>query len=43
MCICWLITCMARNNPVTICATRQIPNSDPKIHQPLIVDGVGNY
>jgi hypothetical protein len=32
---------MARNNPVTICATRQIPSSDPKFHQPLIVDGVG--
>jgi len=24
-----------------ICATKQIPNSDPKFHQPLIVDGVG--
>jgi hypothetical protein len=24
-----------------ICTTRQIPNSDPKFHQPLIVDGVG--
>ena len=22
-------------------ATKQIPNSDPKFHQPLIVDGVG--
>ena len=22
------------------CATKQIPNSDPKFHQPLIVDGV---
>ena len=32
---------MARNNPVTICATKQIPRSDPKFHQPLIVDGVG--
>jgi len=32
---------MARNNPVTICATRQISRSDPKFHQPLIVDGVG--
>jgi hypothetical protein len=31
---------MARNSPVTICATRQIPNKDPKFHQPLIVDGV---
>jgi hypothetical protein len=29
------------NSPVTICITRQIPNSDPKFHQPLIVDGVG--
>ena len=33
---------MARNNPVTICATKQIPRSVPKFHQPLIVDGVGN-
>lgn len=33
--------CIARNSPVTICATRQIPNSDPKFHHPLIVDGVG--
>jgi hypothetical protein len=32
---------MARNNPVAICATKQIPNSDPKFHHPLIVDGVG--
>jgi len=32
---------MARNNPVTICATGQIPRRDPKFHQPLIVDGVG--
>jgi len=32
---------MARNNPVTICATNHIPRSDPKFHQPLIVDGVG--
>jgi len=32
---------MARNSPVAICATRQIPNSDPKFHHPLIVDGVG--
>ena len=24
-----------------ICANRQIPNRDPKFHQPLIVDGVG--
>jgi len=32
---------MARNNPVTIYATKQIPRSDPKFHQPLIVDGVG--
>jgi hypothetical protein len=32
---------MARNSPVTICATKQIPNSDPKLHHPLIVDGVG--
>jgi hypothetical protein len=24
-----------------ICATRQIPSSDPKFHQPLIVEGVG--
>ena len=28
-------------NPVVICATRHIPNSDPKFHQPLIVVGVG--
>jgi len=32
---------MAKNNPVTICATRQMPRSDPKFHHPLIVDGVG--
>jgi hypothetical protein len=32
---------MARNSPVTICATRQIPSSDPKFHHHLIVDGVG--
>jgi hypothetical protein len=32
---------MAKNNPVTICATGQIPRSDPKFHHPLIVDGVG--
>jgi hypothetical protein len=31
---------MARNSPVTICATRQIPSSDLKFHHPLIVDGV---
>jgi hypothetical protein len=30
---------MGRNSPVTICATRQIPSSDPKFHQPLIVEG----
>lgn len=33
--------CIARNSPVTICMIRQIPNSDPKFHHPLIVDGVG--
>jgi hypothetical protein len=33
--------CIARNSPVTICATRQIPGGDPNFHQPLIVDGVG--
>jgi hypothetical protein len=32
---------MARNSPVAICIARQIPNSDPKFHQALIVDGVG--
>jgi hypothetical protein len=32
---------MARNNPVTICAARQIPSSDPEFHQAIIVDGVG--
>ena len=32
---------MAKNNPVTICATRQTPGSDLKFHHPLIVDGVG--
>ena len=32
---------MARNSPVTIYITRQIPSSDPKFHQLLIVDGVG--
>jgi len=32
---------MARNNSGIICATRQIPRSDPKCHHPLIVDGVG--
>jgi hypothetical protein len=32
---------MARNIPVAICATRHIPNSDPKFHHLLIVDGVG--
>jgi len=32
---------MAKNNPVTICAIRQIPRSVPKFHHPLIVDGVG--
>ena len=31
---------MARNSPVIICTSRQIPNSDPKFHQPPIVDGV---
>ena len=31
---------MARNSPVTICVTGQIPDSDLKFHQPLIVDGV---
>jgi len=30
---------MARNSPVTICATRHIPSSDPKFYHPLIVDG----
>jgi len=33
--------CMATNNPVTICATRQIPRSEPKFHHPVLVDGVG--
>jgi len=33
--------CIARNRPVAICATKQIPSNDPKFHQPLIVDGVG--
>jgi hypothetical protein len=33
--------CMARNSPVTICATRHIPINEPKFHQLLIVDGVG--
>ena len=33
--------CVYRNNPVIIFAIRQIPNSDPKFHQSLIVDGVG--
>ena len=32
---------MARNNPVTNCVTKQIPGSDPKFHQPLIIDGAG--
>ena len=34
---------IARNTrtPVRICAIRQIPNSDPKFHHPLIVDGAG--
>lgn len=32
---------MARNNPCRICANGQIPNSDPKFHHHLIVDGVG--
>ena len=32
---------MARNNPVTICATKQIPRSDPKFHRLLNFDGVG--
>jgi hypothetical protein len=32
---------MARNNPVTICVTKQIPNSDTKFHQNLIIDGFG--
>jgi hypothetical protein len=32
---------MARNSPVTICATRQIPSSGPEFHHPLIVEGVG--
>ena len=32
---------MARNNPVTICAPKQIPSSDPNFHQPLISYGVG--
>jgi hypothetical protein len=32
---------MARNSPVAICATKQIPSNDPKFHHPLIVDGVG--
>jgi len=33
--------CIARNNPAIICATKQIPNNDPKFYQPLIIDGVG--
>ena len=32
---------MAKNSPVAICATRQIPSSDPKFHHALIDDGVG--
>ena len=32
---------MAKNSPVIICIIRQIANSDPKFHHPLIVDGVG--
>jgi len=33
--------CIAKNNPVAICATKHNPSSDPKFHHPLIVDGVG--
>ena len=32
---------MVRNNSVAICVSKQIPNSDPKFHHPLIVDGDG--
>jgi hypothetical protein len=31
---------MAKNSPVTICATRHIPSSDPKFNHPLSVDDV---
>jgi hypothetical protein len=31
----------SKHSPIAICATRQIPNNDPKFQHPLIVDGVG--
>lgn len=32
---------MAKNSPVIICITRQIPSGDTQLHGPLTVDGVG--
>lgn len=32
---------MARNRPVRICKTKQIPSSDPKFHHAEMLDGVG--
>jgi hypothetical protein len=33
--------CEARNSPVRVCATKKIPNGDPKFHHPVITDGAG--
>lgn len=35
------VQCIARNNPVSICAARQTPKKDPKFHQEEIFDGAG--
>lgn len=32
---------MARNKPVRIWITRQIPSSEPKFHQAVMLDGAG--
>ena len=37
----YLGSSVSKNSPVTICATRHIPSSDPNFYHPLIVYGVG--
>lgn len=32
---------MARNSPVRICRTKQVPSSDPKFHHAEMLEGVG--
>lgn len=32
---------MAKNNPLTICNIKQIPNREPKFHKVEILEGLG--